>query len=182
MRLSKPFVVAMALGLVASACGGGLGTAAGHRSGVGADGGSGPFSCHSESGNPGYDSYGPGRSRRGGLAPERLEPGAIKIDGNPANFHGTKGVSSGQTLEIEMDNDYYSPTVLEGKPGTSLTIDLGNEANRPHTFTIPSQHIDVNCGVRATGQVKVTFPRSGALMFFCWYGKSSGMRGALSAA
>ena len=147
----------------------------------GASGGGGLYSCHPPSpGTPGYDNYGPGRYRRGGLAPEKLEPNPISIDGHLANFHGRKAVSPGQTFHMEMDNDYFSPTVLAGKPGATLTIDLENDGTRIHNFSISSQHLDMNCGVRASGHVTVTFPPSGQLMFFCTYGRSSGMRGALS--
>ena len=203
MRPTKLLFILVALALVAPACrnaagtidstepgsGHGMmgiatGTAAGPGRATGATSagqGSGLFACRSASGTAaGYDGYGPGRFRRGGLAPEQLEPNAITIDGHPANFHGTRRVTSGQPLEMEMDNDYFSPTVLKGRPGARLTIDLKNDGSRIHNFSIPSQHLDVNCGVRATGTVTVTFPPSGVLSFFCTYGRSSGMRGALS--
>jgi plastocyanin len=45
---------------------------------------------------------------------------------------------------------------------------------------VPSQGIDLNCGVRAHGEVKVVFPRSGVLAFVCKYTGTSGMRGALA--
>ena len=194
MRRTNLLVIAVALSLAGAACsaGAGAGFRTEPRSGHGMMGIASPgqagteagglFACRAATGGaPGYDGYGPGRLRRGGLAPEKLEPNAVTLDGHPANFHGSKRVAAGVPLEMEMDNDYFSPTVLRGAPGSSLTIDLRNEGSRIHNFSIPSQHVDVNCGVRATGQVRVTFPKSGMLMFFCTYGRSSGMRGALSA-
>ena len=193
MRRTNLLVIAVALSMAGAACSGGAGFQTEPRSGHGmmgiasaSPGGAGTeagglFACHTATGGaPGYDGYGPGRLRRGGLAPEKLEPNAITLDGHPANFHGSRQVTPGLPLQMEMDNDYFSPTVLRGAPGSSLTIDLRNEGSRIHNFSIPSQHVDVNCGVRARGQVTVRFPKSGMLMFFCTYGRSSGMRGALS--
>jgi plastocyanin len=194
-------VIALVVGVAAVACNGASGNGyrtepgSGHGmmgiasptpdragQGAGSGGGGSLFSCHAATGGaPGYDGYGPGRLRRGGLAPEKLEPDAITIKGHAANFHGARKVAPGsRMLDMEMDNDYFSPTVLKGVPGSRLTIDLKNEGSRIHNFSIPSQHVDMNCGVRATGRVTVRFPNSGMLMFFCTYGRSSGMRGALS--
>jgi plastocyanin len=118
--------------------------------------------------------------RRGGLAPEELEPDHIVIAGKGVNFHGSERVEDGASVEMEMDEDYFGPTVLKGSPGATITIELENEGSRQHNFSIPRQEIDLNCGVRGVGEVQVTFPRSGVLAFFCKYGATSGMRGALA--
>jgi plastocyanin len=60
-----------------------------------------------------------------------------------------------------------------------VTIELHNEGNRPHNFSVPEQGIDLECGVRSRDEVTVTFPRSGVLVFSCKYTATSGMRGAL---
>ena len=137
------------------------------------------FPCHTATGDQGYWRYGVGRMRRGGLEPEKLEPDHIVIEGRGVNFHGTARVTAGATIEMEMDEDYFDPSVLEGPPGATVTIELQNEGTRPHNFSVPSQHIDLSCGVRAEGRVRVEFPRSGVLAFTCRYGATSGMRGAL---
>jgi plastocyanin len=118
--------------------------------------------------------------RRGGLEPEELERDHIVIDGEGVNFHGIGRVVDGGTIEMEMDDDYFEPTVLKGPPGGAVTIELRNEGLHPHNFSVPSQRIDLNCGVRAHGEVEVAFPRSGVLIFSCKYTATSGMRGALA--
>jgi len=139
------------------------------------------FPCEPATGKEqGYSRYGPGRMRRGGLEPQPLERNHIAIDGHGANFHGVGRVVDGGTIEMEMDEAYFAPTVLKGPPGATVTIELENEGVRQHNFSIPSQGIDLNCGVRASGEVKVVFPRSGELMFICKYTGTSGMRGALA--
>ena len=138
------------------------------------------FPCHSGRNDVGYTKYGVGRMRRGGLEREELELNHIVIGGHGVNFHGNHRVIDGGTIEMEMDEDYFEPTVLKGPPGATVTIELENEGVRQHNFSVPGQHIDITCGVRARDEVEVVFPRSGVLAFTCKFGATSGMRGALS--
>ena len=138
------------------------------------------YPCQPATGKEDYGRYGVGRMRRGGLEPEKLERNHIVIDGEGVNFHGTDRVLDGETIEMEMDDDYFEPTVLKGPAGATAIIALQNEGLRPHNFSVPEQGIDLNCGVRAHGEVRVVFPRSGVLMFTCKYTATSGMRGALA--
>ncbi len=79
-----------------------------------------------------------------------------------------------------MNENYFAPTILKGPPGATATVELRNDGSRPHNLSVPGQNIDLDCGVRARGEVRVFFPRSGVLMFICKYGATSGMRGALA--
>jgi plastocyanin len=137
------------------------------------------FPCGPGKDGVGYNRYGVGRMRRGGLEPLPLEPDHVEIQGRGVNFHGADRVADGTTVEMEMDDDYFSPTVLRGAPGATVTIELENEGVRTHNFSVRGQRIDVDCGVRARGKVEVAFPRSGVLLFTCKYGATSGMLGAL---
>lgn len=186
-----PFVVAV--GLVVSACqsDGADALAEDPRAGYGnmglippaAEGerllGPETFPCRPATDDQSYVRYGVGPMRRGGLERQPLERDHIVIEGTGANFHGT-GRVVGQAIEMEMDENYFAPTILKGPPGATVTIDLRNEGGRPHNFSVPSQNIDVDCGVRAEGRVDVVFPRSGELVFTCRYGATSGMVGALA--
>jgi plastocyanin len=80
---------------------------------------------------------------------------------------------------MDMYEDYFEPSVLEGPPGATVSIELHNEGTRPHNFSVPAQGIDLQCAVRARADVEVVFPRSGLLLFSCKYTATSGMRGAL---
>jgi len=137
------------------------------------------FPCGPAASSLGYTRYGVGPQRRGGWEREELEPDHIVLAGKGVNFHGRARVDDGGTIEMEMDEDYFEPSVLRGPPGATVTIELRNEGTRTHTFTVPSQGIDLHCGVRAVDAVSVTFPRSGILEFVCRFGSTSGMRGAL---
>lgn len=102
------------------------------------------------------------------------------IAGVQANDHGTKVVEDNGKTEVELDDFYFSPTVLQGKPGEKVTLELKNEGQVEHTFTIDSQGIDKDLQPGDEGEVTVTIPKSGAVSFYCKFHKSSGMAGALA--
>lgn len=106
--------------------------------------------------------------------------GKKTIAGVPANDHGSKNVS-GAEAEVELDNFYFDPTVLHGKPGSQVTLELKNEGSTEHNFSIDSEKIDKDLEAGEDAKVTVTFPRSGVLSFYCKYHKSMGMAGALAA-
>jgi len=66
--------------------------------------------------------------------------GKKTIAGVPANDHGSKNVSD--EAEVELDNYYFEPTVLTGKPGSKVTLELKNDSSTEHNFSIDSQSID----------------------------------------
>ena len=153
----------MVLVLVVSACGGdnkpssssGTTSASGSGSGSGSDSASGTAT-----------------SAASGSAPVSL-PGKV-------NEHGTKAVTDGGELEMELDDFYFGPTYVTGPAGAKVKIDLSNEGQKNHTFTIDSAKIDteVDTGQKAT--VEVTLPASGSLAFYCRFHVSGGMQGAFS--
>jgi plastocyanin len=107
------------------------------------------------------------------------EGGTTTIAGQKANDHGTKDVSGESSAELEQDNFYFEPTILKGSPGQELTIELSNEGSALHNFSIPDQSIDQDVQPDTKGEVTVTLPDSGTLVFFCKYHQSRGMVGAL---
>jgi plastocyanin len=110
----------------------------------------------------------------------REEGGSTTIAGMTAELHGTKDVS-GETgkVEIELDDDYFEPTILKGEPGQKVTLELMNEGKREHTLTISGQGVDQEVQPGDEAEVDVTFPETGQLVFVCRFHESSGMVGAL---
>jgi plastocyanin len=106
--------------------------------------------------------------------------GQKTIAGVQANDHGTKAVEDKGKTEVELDDFYFKPTVLEGKPGQKVTLELKNEGNTEHSFTIDSQGIDQDVQPGDEAEVDVTIPKSGVVSFYCKFHKSSGMAGALA--
>ena len=106
--------------------------------------------------------------------------GQKTIAGVQANDHGTKAVEDSGKTEVELDDFYFKPTVLEGKAGEKVTLELKNEGNTEHSFTIDSQGIDKDIQPGDEAEVTVTIPKSGVVSFYCKFHKSSGMAGALA--
>jgi plastocyanin len=106
--------------------------------------------------------------------------GTTTVGGLKANNHGTKSVKSSGKTEVELDDFYFKPTVLEGKAGEKVKLELKNEGTVEHSFTVESQGIDKDLEPGDEGEVTVTIPKSGAISFFCKYHKSEGMAGALA--
>ncbi|HEU5064365.1 MAG TPA: cupredoxin domain-containing protein [Gaiellaceae bacterium] len=108
------------------------------------------------------------------------EGGSTTIGGMSAELHGTKDVS-GETgkVEIELYDDYFEPTILKGEPGQTVTLELKNEGNNPHTLTISDKGVDQEVQPGDEAEADVTFPPSGQLVFVCKFHESNGMVGAL---
>jgi plastocyanin len=102
--------------------------------------------------------------------------GQTTIAGVAANNHGTKTVST--SAVVELHDYYFKPTVLEGKAGATVTLELKNVGAVEHNFTVVGQAIDKNLQPGDSVKVTVTIPKSGAV-FFCKFHKSMGMVGAL---
>jgi plastocyanin len=101
------------------------------------------------------------------------------IAGVSANDHGSKEV--GGKTEIELDDYYFEPTVLKGKPGSRVMLELKNESGTEHNFTVDAQNVDQDVEAGKSATVTVTIPQSGEISFYCKYHESMGMAGALSA-
>lgn len=93
----------------------------------------------------------------------------------------TESASSGGKTEVEMDDYYFSPKVIKGKPGDKITLELKNEGKTDHNFTVDDQGIDQNVAAGDEAEVDVTIPKSGSVSFYCKFHKSQGMTGMLQA-
>jgi plastocyanin len=108
--------------------------------------------------------------------------GQIKIGSDTANDHGTEAVSGG-SFELEADNEegdfYFKPTILTGTAGQKVTLEVKNEGDTEHNFSIDDQTIDQDLEAGKSAEVDVTFPQSGVVEFYCKYHRTSGMAGEL---
>jgi plastocyanin len=116
----------------------------------------------------------------GGGSEESEGGGTTQIAGVAAADHGTKSVAGQDELELELDDDYFEPTVLQGDAGQTLKLKLENEGGAEHNLTLEAQGIDQDVEPGGKAEVSVTFPDSGEVSFYCKYHKSSGMAGALT--
>ena len=107
--------------------------------------------------------------------------GTITIGGRRANDHGSSDVGDDPSVEVEADNDgsdfYFGPTVIEATGGRTITIELNNEGDAEHNFSVESLGIDQDIEPGDSAEVEVELPASGTLTFFCEYHEESGMLG-----
>ncbi len=104
----------------------------------------------------------------------------VKIAGLTANYHGTKNVAGAAKVHIEIEDNYFSPTVIKGKPGQRIVVALENESQSPHTFTIGGRYVDQQIQPGGLSEVPVVLPKSGNLSFFCTFQKKVGMAGGFN--
>jgi plastocyanin len=114
------------------------------------------------------------------------DSGKITIGSDQANDHGTENASGKTTFEIEASNDssgyFFKPTILQGSGGQSITLEIKNDGSVPHNFSITSMNVNVTVEPGASQEVKVTFPQTGTVEYFCSFHHALGMAGELSVA
>jgi plastocyanin len=98
--------------------------------------------------------------------------------GSNSNNSSSSESGSGKT-ELEMDDDYFEPKTVKGDPGQEMTLELKNEGNEEHNFTLTEQSVDQDVEAGEEAEVTVTVPQSGTLTFYCKYHRSKGMEGKL---
>jgi plastocyanin len=108
----------------------------------------------------------------GGGAPVELE-GTVN--------EGERGQVSGGRVEMELDDFYFGPTFTKADSGSTVTVELENEGDTAHTFTIDSLDIDEEVEAGATTEIEVTLPDSGAIRYYCRFHEGQGMQGAFYA-
>ena len=110
----------------------------------------------------------------------------ITIGSDQANDHGTQDATGKTTFAIESHNGssgyYFNPTILQGSAGQPITLNIKNDGSVPHNFSITSMNVNVTLQPGASQEVKVTFPQTGTVEYFCSFHHALGMAGELSVA
>jgi plastocyanin len=99
----------------------------------------------------------------------------VKLEGK-VNNKGTGTIKNGK-VELEQDNYYFEKTFLKGSPG-EVTVELHNEGNTAHSFSIDDQNIDKVVQPGKKAKVTVTLTAGAPVTFYCKFHKSLGMQGA----
>jgi plastocyanin len=104
----------------------------------------------------------------------------IKIGGVTATYHATANAGGLKKITIQIADNYFDPTVIHGRPGQQLVLDLENETRSVHTFTTANLSADIEVQPGSVAAGKVTLPQSGNLLFFCRINKDRGMAGVFN--
>jgi plastocyanin len=102
----------------------------------------------------------------------------VSLDG-PVNDEGTETVDDGE-LSLEADDFSFAPTFVQAAPGTTLRVEVENDGDVTHTFTIDGG-VDEEVGPGDSATVQVDVPDDGSINFYCRLHRSQGMQGALVA-
>jgi plastocyanin len=84
-------------------------------------------------------------------------------------------------VTLQMQNYFFTPSVLKGTSGEKITVDLVNKGSVEHNFSVTGESANVNVAPGKTATAQVTFPKSGSLTFFCKIHRALGMVGVLKA-
>src|SRR5207247_3082087 len=132
--------------------------------------------CSSKSNTSGGGSPSPSASveASASASASESEGGTITVGSDTANNHGSKEVDNVTSVEVEMDDLYFEPTVLTGNPGQKLTVELKNEstAGTLHNLSLSDQHIDQHVQADQSTEATVTFPQPGPLQSLYTYPNS----------
>jgi hypothetical protein len=99
-------------------------------------------------------------------SPEPSVGAEITVAGMTTTYHGTADVTGTPNVTINMQADYFEPTVIRGNPGQELVLNLENTTEDAHTFTTANGLADIEVKPRSVAEGKITLPASGNLAFF----------------
>lgn len=100
-----------------------------------------------------------------------------QLDGS-TNDHGVHQVE-GNSFALELDDFYFEPTFVATDGGKSVTVQVTNEGDAPHTFTVDSLGIDEVVNAGESAEVTVDLPEEvGTLRYYCRFHAAQGMQGA----
>lgn len=132
---------------------------------------------------------GGGDTTNGATPPENgaatQEPGASPTNkalsnGEQAAFVSTEDVTGESDVEMELDDFYFGPTVLEGSAGQNVTLKLKNTGKSIHNLQLTGQGVDQDVAAGEEATVSLKFPDSGGVVFVCKYHTVQNMRGELT--
>lgn len=106
--------------------------------------------------------------------------GKITIGSDQANDHGTEDLSGQAEASLELDSFYFEPTIIKGTAGQGIKLELENESDTLHNFSLAEQSIDQDVQAGQKMEVEVKLPESGFVEFFCKYHRATGMAGELT--
>lgn len=120
-----------------------------------------------------------GGRQQGSPASPTVPPTAppVQLQGQ-VNDHGTKDLGTATELSVKVDDFFFEPTFVKASPGATVTVELDNEGQAPHTFTVESLGVDETLQPGDRKEVQLTLPQSGVVNFICRFHVGLGMQGA----
>jgi plastocyanin len=89
---------------------------------------------------------------------------------------GCGGDDDGAATTITMTDNAFAPADITMAPGV---VDLVNEGEATHNFTVEGEGVDVDVDAGATGSASIDLA-AGTYTVFCEFHRSQGMEGTLT--
>ena len=89
--------------------------------------------------------------------------------------------AAGETEVAVGINDYFfEPDALQAEAGAPVKVELENEGNVSHTFTIDELGVDQALGPGEKATVELSADQGGTFAFYCRFHRGRGMEGELT--
>lgn len=89
----------------------------------------------------------------------------------------TQPIESVNSIEVELNDDYFNPKVITIPNGTTTTLILKNKGKKEHTFTVEKLEIDTEVQPGKEKSITVKPKQLGTFELICRYHLQEGMVG-----
>ena len=111
----------------------------------------------------------------------------IVVVTNPGSFHVfaesldvTQPIESGNSIEVELNDDYFNPKDITIPNGKTTTLILKNKGSKKHTFTVEKLGIDTEVQSGKEKTITVKPAETGTYDLICRYHFQEGMVGKVT--
>ena len=104
-----------------------------------------------------------------------ITPGSLGVFAE--SVVATQPVETVKTIEIELNDDYFSPKDITIPNGKTTTLLLKNKGKKEHTFTVKDLGIDAEVQPGKEKTITVKPKKSGTYELICRYHFQEGMVG-----
>ena len=91
----------------------------------------------------------------------------------------TQPIESLNTIEVELNDDYFNPKVITIPYGRTTTLILKNKGTKKHTFTVEKLGIDAEVQPGKEKTITVKPEQTGTYDLICRYHLAGGMVGSV---
>jgi uncharacterized cupredoxin-like copper-binding protein len=89
----------------------------------------------------------------------------------------TQPMETVETIEVELNDDYFNPKVITISKGRTTTLILKNKGKKKHTFTVEKLRIDAEVQPGREKTITVKPENQGTYELICRYHFNEGMVG-----
>lgn len=86
-------------------------------------------------------------------------------------------MENANSIEVELNDDYFNPKVITIPSGTTTTLILRNKGKKEHTFTVEKLGVDTEVPPGKEKSISVNPEQSGTYELICRYHFQEGMVG-----